>query len=253
MNDLLKKNGIMGNAIWKLAETFSSKLMFFIVSIVLARLLSPDDYGAVTMITVFITVANVFVVSGIPTALVQKRDADEKDFSSVFFFNLALSLVLYIILFLVAPRIADFYKTPILKATLRVLGLSVIIAALNSVLSAYISKQMMFKLYFWSNLIGIIFSGIIGIGMAYVGYGVWALVFQTVINMAVATFVLFFTIKWHPILYFSWNRLKLLLNFGWKILFEGLSETLSNELSNFVIGKVYTPSNLGFYSKGNQI
>ena len=253
MNDLLKKNGIMGNAIWKLAETFSSKLMFFIVSIVLARLLSPDDYGAVTVITVFITVANVFVVSGIPTALVQKRDADEKDFSSVFFFNLALSLVLYIILFLVAPRIADFYKTPILKATLRVLGLSVIIAALNSVLSAYISKQMMFKLYFWSNLIGIIFSGIIGIGMAYVGYGVWALVFQTVINMAVATFVLFFTIKWHPILYFSWNRLKLLLNFGWKILFEGLSETLSNELSNFVIGKVYTPSNLGFYSKGNQI
>lgn len=253
MKDSSGKNGIMKNVVWKLAETILTQLVTFIVSVALARILSPDDYGAVAMITVFITIANVFVVSGIPTALIQKKDADEKDFSSVFFFNLALSLSLYAMLFFAAPWVARLYKTPILVDTLRVLGISVIISAFNSVQSAYVSKQMLFKRYFWSTLIGTVLSGVIGIRMAYAGYGIWALVFQRIVNITVAALVLLFTVKWHPILYFSWNRLKSLLKFGWKILFEGLSETLSNELSNMVIGKVYTSSDLGFYSKGGQI
>ncbi len=248
----IKQTKIISNVIWKLSASLLSQMVSFIVSIVLARLLMPEDYGAVAMMTVFITIANVFVASGIPTALIQKKDADEKDFSSVFFFNLVLSIILYLILFFVSPYIAEFYKTPILACTLRVMGISIIVAALNSVQSAYVSKQMLFKRYFWSALVGTALSGAVGIGMAYAGFGVWALVFQKLTNVTVEALVLLFTVKWRPILYYSWQRMKSLVQFGWKILFEGLCETMTNELSSIMIGRVYTSADLGCYSKGTQ-
>lgn len=247
-----KSGKIITNVIWKFAERILAQLVSFIVSVVLARLVLPDDYGAIAMVLVFINVANVFVTSGIPTSLIQKKDADKLDFSSVFYFNLVLSVILYLILFLTAPFIADFYNLEILSPVIRVLGIRLIVASVNSVQHSYVSRNMMFKKYFWSTLFGTLISGVVGIALAYKNYGVWALVAQYMTNTTVDTLVLFITVKWRPSLEFSFSRVRRLFKFGWKILFEGVSNTLANELQNFIIGKVYTKGDLAYYTKGQQ-
>lgn len=243
---------VLSNVLWKFAERIAAQLVSLIVSIVLARILLPDDYGVISMVTVFITIANVFVTSGIPNALIQKKDADQKDFSSVFYFNILMSIVIYIVLFFIAPYIARFYNMDLLCAVVRVMGLRIIIAGINSVQHSYVSRNMMFRKYFWSTLFGTLCSGVVGIAMAYQGFGVWALVAQYMVNSTVDTIVLFITVEWRPILYFSFERIKTMLNFGWKILVEGLSNTVMDQLRSLVIGKVYSPSDLGYYSKGQQ-
>lgn len=243
---------IITNIIWKFAERILAQSVSLIVSIVLARLLLPSDYGAVAMVMVFIAIANEFVVSGIPTALIQKKDADELDFSSVFYFNVCLSMVIYAVIFAGAGYIADFYNNDILKPVLRVLGLRIIVASVNSVQHSYVARHLMFKKYFWSTLFGTVLSGVIGIFMAYKGFGVWALVAQYLINTTVDTIVLFITVNWRPKWLFSFERVKKLFQFGWKILFEGLSNTVQSQLTNLIIGKVYTSGDLAYYTKGQQ-
>lgn len=245
-------NRIISNVIWKFAERILAQLVSLIVSIVLARILLPDDYGAVTMVTVFITVANVFVSNGIPTALIQKKDADQLDFSSCFYFNLLFSIIIYICLFISAPYIASFYNLEILGPVVRVMGLRVIVASVNSVQHSYVSRHMMFKKYFWSTLFGTLVSGVVGIWMALEGYGVWALVAQYMTNTTIDTIVLFVTVNWRPKLQFSISRVGSLFKFGWKILFEGLSNTIVGELQKLIIGKQYTQSDLAYYEKGQQ-
>lgn len=245
-------SSIISNVLWKMAEQCLAQVVSLVVSVVLARLLLPDDYGIIAMVIVFITVANAFVTSGIPTALIQKKDTDAVDFSSVFFFNIGLAVVLYAILFCCAPLIAQFYEAPILKPVVRVMGLNLLPGALNSVQSAYVSRNMMFKKYFLSTLSGTLGSGVVGILLAYSGAGVWALVFQNLMNVTINAVVLFFTIDWRPIRAFSWKRVSALVKFGWKILFEGISNTVAGQISNLVIGKVYTSGDLGFYTKAQQ-
>lgn len=247
-----RKSNIISNVIWKFAERICAQVVSLVVSIVLARILLPDEYGSIAMVTVFITIANVFVTSGLPNALIQKKDADDTDFSSVFYFNLAFSVVLYIILFFTAPLIASFYETPILSPVIRVMGIRIVIASINSVQHSYVSRHMMFRKYFWSTLFGTVLSGVIGIFLAYRGFGVWALVAQYMINTTVDTIVLWFTVKWRPKLLYSWNRLKGMVKYGWKILFEGLSQTLTTQIRSLIIGKVYTSSDLGYYTKSQQ-
>ena len=246
------KSSIVSNVIWKFAERILAQLVSLIVSVVLARILLPEDYGIIAMVTVFITVANVFVTSGIPVALVQKQDADDLDFSSVFYFNLFLSVLIYMLLFLGAPYIAEFYDNSLLTPVIRVMGIRIIIASVNSVQHAYVSKNMLFKKYFWSTLWGTLISGIVGVGLAYCGWGVWALVFQYMVNTCVDTIVLLFTVSWRPKLLFSLTRVKELFGFGWKILIEGLSETITNEARNLIVGKVYSSADLAYYTKGQQ-
>lgn len=243
---------ILSNVIWKFAERILAQVVSLIVSIVLARLLLPDDYGAIAMVTVFISIANVFVTNGIPNALIQKKDADELDFSSVFHFNLAFSTLIYLGLFIVAPYIATFYDSTILCPVVRVMGLRIIVAAINSVQHSYVSRNMMFKKYFWSTLFGTFLSGVIGIVMAYNGFGIWALVAQYMINTSVDTIVLFLTVSWRPTMKFSLKRVLSLFGFGWKILFEGISNTFVGQLQNLIIGKVYTAGDLAYYTKGQQ-
>lgn len=243
---------IINNVIWKFGERILAQSVSLIVSIVLARLLMPEDYGSIAMVIVFITIANVFVTAGIPSALVQKKDATVEDFSTVFYFNLVFSILLYLIIFLSAPVIASFYNYPVLCPVLRVMGVRIIVAGVNSVQHAYVSRHMMFKKYFWSTLFGTLLSGVIGILFAYNGLGVWALVAQYMINTSVDTLVLFITVKWRPTKYFSWKRAVSLFRFGWKILFEGLSETITTQLKSLIIGKVYTSGDLGYYTKGQQ-
>ena len=243
-------NKIITNVIWKFAERVLAQAVSLAVSIVLARILLPEDYGAVTMVSVFIAIANVFVTSGIPNALIQKKDADQLDFSSCFIFNLFFSFAIYLVLFIGAPYISMFYNIEILCPVVRVMGLRVIVASVNSVQHAYVSRHMMFKKYFWSTLLGTLVSGVIGIMMAIFGYGVWALVYQYMINTLIDTIVLFITVKWRPTFCFSINRVRKLFKYGWKILFEGVSDTIHGQLVNLIIGKVYNEADLAYFAKG---
>lgn len=246
------RSGLISNVLWKFAERIAAQIITLAVSVILARLLLPEQYGVISMVTVFITVANVFVTEGIPSALIQKKDADDLDFSSVFYFNLIVSICIYIILFLSAPIIAIFYKDSVFCPIVRVMGLRIVIASINSVQHAYVSRHMLFKKYFWSTLFGTLLSGIIGIAMAYMGFGIWALVSQYMINTIVDTIVLYVTVKWRPIRYFNFGKVKELLSFGWKMLFEAVSNTIAGQLQNLIIGRAYTSSDLAYYTKGQQ-
>lgn len=247
-----KGNSIITNVIWKFAERILAQVVSLIVSIVLARILLPEDYGAIAMVTVFITIANVFVTEGIPNSLIQKKNTDDLDYSSVFVFNLCLSIFLYFVIYISAPLISSFYNMDILTPVIRVMGLKIIVASFNSVQHAYVSKNMMFKKYFWSTLFGTLISGVIGIVMAYKGFGIWALVAQYMVNSTVDTIVLFFTVDWRPKLKCNLNRLSYLIKFGWKMLFEGVTNTIVQQLQNLIIGKIYTSADLAYYTKGQQ-
>lgn len=243
---------VFSNFIWRFAERCGAQLVTFIVSIVLARILTPSDYGTIALVTVFTTILQVFIDSGLSTALIQKKDADDLDFSSVFYFNFVICIILYLIMFVSAPFIADFYKDSSLVSIVRVISLTLIISGVKGVQQSYVSRHMLFKRFFFSTLGGTIFSAVLGIIMAYAGFGVWAIVFQQLSNNAIDTLILWITVKWRPIKKFSWSRLKNLLSFGWKMLASSLLDTVYNNLRNMIIGKLYTSADLAFYNQGDR-
>lgn len=251
-NQELKSKTVSG-IIWRFAERCGAQGVTFIVSIILARLLEPDDYGVIAMVTVFITISQVFVDSGMANALIQKKDADDIDFSTVFYFNIVLCAIVYLVLYIASPFVAEFYETPKLTAILRVLSLTVFISSLKNVQQAYVSRHMLFKRFFFATLGGTVAAAVIGIIMAYMGFGVWALVAQQLINSAIDTIVLWITVKWRPIKAFSFYRLKGLFSFGWKLLVSSLIDTIYNNIRQLIIGKVYSSSDLAFYNRGKQI
>ena len=251
-NNSLKKKTVSG-MLWKFAENGLGQVVNFVVSIVLARMILPEDYGIIALVSVFITICDKLVISGFATSLIQKKDADNKDFSTVFYFSLAMSLLLYGVLFLTAPYIADFYNAysrELLISVIRVMGLQVIIVAVNSVQSAYVSNTMQFKRFFWSNLGGTLISAVVGIAMAMKGLGVWALVAQYLVKAFGSMLVLWFTVKWRPALVFSFKRFKELYSYGWKIFAASIIKVLYNDLRSLVIGKFYNASALAYYNKG---
>lgn len=189
-------NSTIYNFIWRFAERCGAQLVSFIVSIVLARILVPEDYGTIALVTVFTAILQVFVDSGLGTALIQKKEADDLDFSSVFYFNLVVCVILYIGMFVASPYIAAFYGDDTLTPIIRVLSLTIIISGVKGIQQAYVSRNMLFKRFFFSTIGGTIFSAILGIGMAYAGFGVWALVVQQLSNTAIDTLILWITVKW---------------------------------------------------------
>ena len=207
MGDISKKN-VIGNFIWRFAERCGAQLVTFVVSIVLARLLDPTVYGTVALVTVFTTILQVFVDSGLGTALIQKKDADDLDFSSVFFFNFVICIMLYMGMFIAAPYIAHFYNNSSLTPIVRVISLTIVISGVKGIQQAYVSRNMLFKRFFFSTIGGTIASAFVGIALAYKGFGVWALVAQQLLNTATDTLILWLTVKWRPRLMFSWKRLK---------------------------------------------
>ena len=245
-------NNTIYNFFWRFAERCGAQLVTFIVSIVLARILMPGDYGTVALVTAFTTIMQVFVDSGLSTALIQKKDADDLDFSSVFYFNFVICIILYLIMFFAAPVIASFYEMPELVPIVRVISLTIIISGVKGVQQSYVSRNMLFKRFFYATLGGTIFSAFLGIAMAYAGFGVWAIVAQQLSNTAIDTLILWITVKWRPKLMFSWERLKGLLEFGWKMLASGLLDTVYNNLRNLLIGKIYSSSDLAFYNQGDK-
>lgn len=246
------KNSVVINFIWRFAERCGAQLVTFIVSIVLARILSPEDYGQIALITVFTTIMQVFVDSGLGLALIQKKDADDLDFSSVFYFNFSVCLVLYAVMFVAAPFIASFYKDTTLTPIIRVISLTIVISGVKGIQQSYVSRNMLFKRFFFSTLGGTIFSAFLGIGLAYAGFGVWAIVAQQLSNTTIDTLILWLTVKWRPKKMFSWKRLKSLLSFGWKMLVSSLLDTVYNNIRSLIIGRMYSSSDLAYYNQGTQ-
>ena len=240
----------LSGLMWRFLERFGAQGVTFVVSIILARLLDPEVYGIVAIVTVFTAILNVFIDSGLGNALIQKKDADDLDFSSVFFFNLFMCVALYLLLFAAAPLIAKFYKMPQLTAVIRVMSLTVIISGVKNVQQAYVSKHLLFKRFFFATLGGTLGAAVLGIWMAYRGYGVWALVAQGLFNSAVDTLILWITVRWRPKLMFSSERFRGLFSFGWKLLVSQLIDTVYNNLRQLIIGKLYNADNLAFYNRG---
>lgn len=250
--NISNRTSVFSNLLWRFAERCGAQLVTFIVSIVLARILAPEDYGQIALITVFTTIMQVFVDSGLGTALIQKKDADDLDFSSVFYFNFAVCLVLYGVMFAAAPFIATFYNDESLTAIVRVISLTIVISGVKGIQQSYVSRNMLFKRFFYATLGGTIFSAFFGIGLAYMGFGVWAIVAQQLSNTAIDTLILWLTVKWRPKKMFSWERLKGLLSFGWKMLASSLLDTVYNNLRSLIIGKLYSSADLAYYNQGKQ-
>lgn len=248
----MNNKNIVNNFVWRFAERCGAQVVTLIVSIVLARILSPSDFGTVSLVMVFTTIMQVFVDSGLGTALIQKKDADDLDFSSVFYFNLVVCLILYIGMFVAAPYISCFYNDSSLTAIIRVISLTIVISGVKGIQQSYVSRNMLFKRFFFATLGGTIFSAFLGIGMAYMGYGVWSIVAQQLSNTAIDTLILWITVKWRPKKLFSWARLKGLLSYGWKLLASSLLDTVYNNLRNLIIGKIYTSADLAYYNQGDK-
>ncbi len=249
MSEISSKR-VMSNLGWKLVERFGAHGVTLIVSIILARLLDPAVYGTISIITVFTSILSVFLDSGFSSALIQKKNSDDCDFSTVFYFQLVFSIFLYLGLYFCAPVISNYYELGNLIPYIRVMSLTLIISALKSVQVAYVSKNLLFKRFFYSTLGGTITSAILGIWMAMNGFGVWALIAQNLTSALIDTIILWLTVPWRPKLAFSFARLKELLSFGWKLLVSSLVDTIYNNVRSLIIGKKYTSEDLAFYNKG---
>jgi len=252
MQNQYNKLKIISSLFWKLLERTGTQGIQFIIQIILARLLLPEEYGLIAIVSVFISLANVFVQSGFNIALIQKKDADNVDFSSVFYLSLTVATLLYVIIYFSAPYIASFYRQPILVSVLRMLSITLFIGAFNSIQNAYVIRNMLFKRLFISSLGAAIVSGIVGIVMAYRDWGVWALVAQQLINQLTISIILWFSVNWRPHFLLSFERIRSLFSFGSKLLISGLIDTLYTNLNTLIIGRIYTPAMLGFYNRGQQ-
>lgn len=237
---------------WRLLERICAQGVSFVLSIILARILMPNDYGTVALLLIFIDIANVFVTNGLGEALVQGEHVEKKDFSTILYCGLFFALIIYAVLFAMSPLIAVFYGNDELIWMLRILALKIPISAFNSIQQAYIQRNMLFRKFFLATLSGTILSGIVGIIMAYQGYGPWALIAQYLINSLVDTIVLFFSIDCRPTLEFSWESARKYINYGWKLTAGALINTVYEELRSLIIGKKYSSSDLAFYNKGAQ-
>ena len=248
----MNNKAVINNFLWRFLERIGVQGVNFIVSIIVARIVAPEVYGIVALVTIFTTIMQVFIDSGLGTALIQKKNADDLDFSTVFYFNLLMCVALYGVMYLLAPFIASFYEIPQLTKIVRVLSITLIVSGVRGIQQSYVSKKLQFKKFFFSTLGATLFSAVVGIYMAYKGYGVWALVGQTVSSNVVGTIILWITVEWRPKWMFSFSRLKGLFSYGWKLLVSALIDTVYREIRSLIIGKRYSSESLAFYNKGQQ-
>ena len=244
------KPKVISALFWKLMERGGTQGIQFIVQIILARLLLPEDYGTIALIVVFVNIANIFVNSGFSTALIQKKDADETDFNSVFYMSSFIAIMLYIILFFTAPIIAGFYEDPLLVPVLRVLSIMILVGVYTSIQNTIVSKKLQFKKSFISSILSGVLSGSVGIVMAYLNFGVWALVAQQLLSQVMFTVTMLLIVKWKPKFLYSSKRVKKLFSFSWKLLVSNIIDTLDSNLSSLIVGKISNSAMLGFYSRG---
>lgn len=253
MEEIYSRGNVIKSFLWKLLERFSVQGLSLCITLVLARILSPSDYGTVAIIAVFINLANVIIDGGLNTALIQKKDTDSLDYSTIFFSNILLSLVLYALLYVTSPWIAEFYDIPKLVDMIRILGVILVFEAVNSIQRAYVSKMMLFRRLYYSSFFALLVSGSLGIYMALNDYGVWALISQQMTCVLVTTIIMWFTIRWRPILAFSFEKFKKLFDYGWKIFGLNFITTLYLNIRSLIIGKFYSPADLAFFERGHTL
>ena len=251
MESDLKRKAFSG-FLWMFMERIGAQLITFCVSIVLARILFPEDYGVIAIAQIFINLMNVFVTQGLNASLIQRDEAGDLEYSTAFFANLGFSLILYMGIFLSAPFISEYYGNTVLCPILRVMGLRLIIGAFNSIQRAYVSRHLQFKKFFFATLGATIISAFVGIGMALAGMGPWAIAGQYLTNAIIGTIVLWFTISWHPKRMFSKSKFMEMFGFGWKIFIAAFCNELYLELRSLVIAKKYSSSDLAYYIRGKQ-
>lgn len=243
------KKSVITNLIWRFAERIGSKIISVVIQLVLARLLSPEVFGTVAIVLVITNILQVFIESGFGTALIQKKEVDNIDYSSVFFFNIFACIILYVLLFFLAPIISSLYNNE-LTNIVRVVGLILIISGIRNIQQAYISRNMLFKRFFFATLIGTIIGGISGIVLALKGYGVWSYILQYLLNNLISTIILWLTVKWRPEFKFSFLRLKALFSYGWKLLAASLLNTVSEQIRPVLISIKFSTKDLAYYNEG---
>ena len=241
---------IVKNLTWKFTEKIGIQLVNLIIQIILTRVLLPEDYANVALIMVFVQLANLIVQSGLGSALVQKKNVDTRDFSTVFYLCVAFAIFLYILLYIFSPTIARFYDLDMLSELLRVQAVILFPCAINTVQIAYLSRNMEFSKNFIASIVACIMSGIAGILAAYMGLGIWAIVICNVTNQIVLTVVLWFTVKWRPTIEFSVTSLKEMFHFGWKLLISSVMNMFYGNIQTLVIGKIFSSKMLGYYNRG---
>jgi O-antigen/teichoic acid export membrane protein len=238
---------------WSMIDRFSSQGIRFIISIIVARILSPADYGIIGMIMIFIEISGVFVGGGFGAALIRKPNRTDTDLSTVFYYNIVASIFFYLLLFIAAPYIASFYGKTIITPLIRVIGISVIIGAFGAIQSTILNIKIDFKTQTKISFITLIISGTVGITMALKGYGVWTLVVQSLIQTFFSTILLWIFIKWQPKRIFSGSSFRELFGFGSKLMLSGLIDTTYKNIYQVIIGKVFTPADLGFFTRAKGI
>lgn len=251
MGELKEKtlSGVKWNAIGR----FSTQGISFVIGLILARLLSPADYGVTGMVGIFFAIASTFIDSGFGSALIRKQDCNDVDYSTAFYFNAVVGLVFCLLLSLAAPFIADFFNTPILADIVVVMSINMFIGSLSIVQGARLTAAIDFKSQAKISLVTTVLSGILGITMAYNGFGVWSLVWQGVFANILRTILLVYVTKWFPKWQFSKESFKYLFNFGSKILTASLLHTIYSNLTTLIIGKFYTAKDLGYYARGESM
>jgi len=238
---------------WQLGQKLIGQVITFVVSVVLARLLMPEDFGIIALSGMFMMLINVVLSGGLHLALVQKKNADEKDFSTIYVAGMGFALIFYAIIFFSAPYVAIAFGNKLACPVLRVLGLNTIISSLSGVQSSYINRNLQFKKFFYVSMIGQILSAIVGLGMAYTGFGVWALVGQSMTSTISTTIVLSVIVPWHPQLKFHWDRFKAMYAFAWRQMVATIVATISNQMRGYAIGLKYSAADLAYYNRGDGI
>ena len=251
MADSLKAKTFHG-VVWSALERFSLQGVQFVINIIMARLLLPSDYGIIAMLAIFLQISQTFVDSGFTNALIQRKERTEVDFATVFYFNIVIGIVFYGVLYFSAPWIADFYHMPVLVPVTRVIALNLIISALSAVHKTKLTIAIDFKTQAKASLTAASISGGIGIWLAYVGFGVWALVVQTLMNALLLTLLLYYFLRWKPLWVFSTASFKRLFSFGSKLLVSGLIHTVYHNMYALVIGRKFSAQDLGYYTRAEQ-
>lgn len=252
MESNISRGVIIRSFVWKLAERGGAQLVGFIVTLVLARLLSPDEYGIISIVNIFLSIATVLIQGGMNTALIQKKEIDRTDISTVFFLSLAVFILLYIILYFSSSYFASFFSIPLLEKIIPLIAISLIFGAINSVQIALLTREMKFKEIFKCTFLSVLISGILGVFLAYKGYGVWALVGQQFTMQLIQAILLTISTKWFPQLLFSWSKLKQICSYSINIMLSNLSTAVFLDLRSLVIGKLYSPADLSYFDKGKQ-
>lgn len=248
MADSLKRKTVVG-VLWSAVDRFSAQGLAFVFSILIARVLLPEDYGVVAMLEIFLAIAQTFIDSGFSNALIRKYDRSEADYNTVFYFNMVISILSYCILFFCAPLISRFYDMPLLTPITRVVSLRLVINAFGSIQGVKLSIELNFKSRAKIRIITSCITGAVGVYLAYSGFGVWAIVWQQIVDSFIGAFALWLIVKWRPRLMFSWTSLSQMFSYGSKLLISGIIGTLYNNIYSLVIGKKYSSADLGSFSK----